>query len=94
MQNFIFSGIFEINCSKDIKVQGIIGPCASLERVFYLLHGLFSLFSLLTFYFFLHVNRKVGYAPIRSLVKGIQLHGRCVALTIKHPYAFSLILQR
>ncbi|KAF3966293.1 hypothetical protein CMV_009590 [Castanea mollissima] len=30
----IFSplGIFEINCSKDIKVQGIIGPCASLEK--------------------------------------------------------------
>lgn len=27
------SGIFEINCSKDIKVQGIIGPCASLEKV-------------------------------------------------------------
>uniref|UniRef100_A0A2P2JGQ9 Protein transport protein SEC23 n=2 Tax=Rhizophora mucronata TaxID=61149 RepID=A0A2P2JGQ9_RHIMU len=26
------NGIFEINCSKDIKVQGIIGPCASLER--------------------------------------------------------------
>lgn len=28
------SGIFEINCSKDVKVQGIIGPCASLEKVF------------------------------------------------------------
>lgn len=28
-----YSGIFEINCSKDIKVQGIIGPCASLEKV-------------------------------------------------------------
>lgn len=27
------SGIFEINCSKDVKVQGIIGPCASLEKV-------------------------------------------------------------
>jgi protein transport protein SEC23 len=27
-----YSGIFEINCSKDIKVQGIIGPCASLEK--------------------------------------------------------------
>ncbi|XP_062154678.1 protein transport protein SEC23 C [Alnus glutinosa] len=26
------NGIFEINCSKDIKVQGIIGPCASLEK--------------------------------------------------------------
>ncbi|CAH2061581.1 unnamed protein product, partial [Thlaspi arvense] len=25
-------GIFEINCSKDIKVQGIIGSCASLEK--------------------------------------------------------------
>lgn len=30
---FSYSGIFEINCSKDIKVQGIIGPCASLEKV-------------------------------------------------------------
>ncbi|WVZ17690.1 hypothetical protein V8G54_010672 [Vigna mungo] len=31
--NFIFcSGIFEINCSKDLKIQGIIGPCASLEK--------------------------------------------------------------
>ncbi|KAJ1427865.1 Zinc finger, Sec23/Sec24-type [Sesbania bispinosa] len=26
------NGIFEVNCSKDIKVQGIIGPCASLEK--------------------------------------------------------------
>ncbi|GMN61533.1 hypothetical protein TIFTF001_030628 [Ficus carica] len=26
------NGIFEINCSKDIKVQGVIGPCASLEK--------------------------------------------------------------
>ncbi|XVF41273.1 hypothetical protein PTKIN_Ptkin01aG0267500 [Pterospermum kingtungense] len=26
------NGIFEINCSKDIKVQGILGPCASLEK--------------------------------------------------------------
>ncbi|XP_068653177.1 protein transport protein SEC23 C-like [Aristolochia californica] len=27
-----FNGIFEINCSKDMKVQGVIGPCASLEK--------------------------------------------------------------
>ncbi|KAJ8626048.1 hypothetical protein MRB53_019355 [Persea americana] len=27
-----FNGIFEISCSKDVKVQGIIGPCASLEK--------------------------------------------------------------
>lgn len=27
-----FNGIFEVNCSKDVKVQGIIGPCASLEK--------------------------------------------------------------
>ncbi|XP_062099483.1 protein transport protein SEC23 C isoform X2 [Humulus lupulus] len=26
------NGIFEINCSKDIRVQGIIGPCASMEK--------------------------------------------------------------
>lgn len=26
------NGIFELNCSKDIKVQGIIGPCASVDR--------------------------------------------------------------
>ncbi|KAA8515763.1 hypothetical protein F0562_018626 [Nyssa sinensis] len=26
------NGIFEVNCSKDIKVQGVIGPCASLEK--------------------------------------------------------------
>jgi len=26
------NGIFEVNCSKDIRVQGIIGPCASLEK--------------------------------------------------------------
>ncbi|KAK4379567.1 hypothetical protein RND71_001429 [Anisodus tanguticus] len=25
-------GIFEVNCSKDVKVQGVIGPCASLEK--------------------------------------------------------------
>ncbi|CAN6486897.1 unnamed protein product [Victoria cruziana] len=27
-----FNGIFEVNCSKDVKVQGVIGPCASLEK--------------------------------------------------------------
>nr|CAB3481249.1 unnamed protein product [Digitaria exilis] len=27
-----FNGIFEINCSKDVKVQGILGPCTSLEK--------------------------------------------------------------
>ncbi|KAL4325687.1 hypothetical protein GQ457_11G009970 [Hibiscus cannabinus] len=26
------NGIFEVNCSKDVKVQGILGPCASLEK--------------------------------------------------------------
>ncbi|KAJ4969061.1 hypothetical protein NE237_015762 [Protea cynaroides] len=27
-----FNGIHEINCSKEIKIQGIIGPCSSLEK--------------------------------------------------------------
>ncbi|EFJ16499.1 hypothetical protein SELMODRAFT_155031 [Selaginella moellendorffii] len=27
-----FNGIFEISCSKEVKVQGIIGPCSSMER--------------------------------------------------------------
>ncbi|XP_073275145.1 protein transport protein SEC23 E-like [Primulina huaijiensis] len=27
-----FNGSLEINCSKDIKIQGIIGPCSSLEK--------------------------------------------------------------
>ncbi|XP_039016454.1 protein transport protein SEC23-like isoform X1 [Hibiscus syriacus] len=27
-----FNGMLEINCSKDIKVQGIIGPCSSLQK--------------------------------------------------------------
>ncbi|MBA0731574.1 hypothetical protein Golax_000005 [Gossypium laxum] len=27
-----FSGMLEINCSKDIKIQGVIGPCTSLEK--------------------------------------------------------------
>ncbi|KAK8548076.1 hypothetical protein V6N12_061001 [Hibiscus sabdariffa] len=27
-----FNGMLEVNCSKDIKVQGIIGPCTSLEK--------------------------------------------------------------
>lgn len=27
------SGTLEIFCSKDIKIQGIIGPCTSLEKV-------------------------------------------------------------
>ncbi|XP_047333971.1 protein transport protein SEC23 [Impatiens glandulifera] len=26
------NGIFEVNCSKDIKIQGVVGPCASLEK--------------------------------------------------------------
>ncbi|KAL4273792.1 hypothetical protein GQ457_13G028790 [Hibiscus cannabinus] len=28
-----FNGMLEINCSKDIKIQGVIGPCSSLEKV-------------------------------------------------------------
>ena len=27
------SGTFEVYCSKDIKIQGVIGPCTSLEKV-------------------------------------------------------------
>ncbi|KAI3822994.1 hypothetical protein L1987_10597 [Smallanthus sonchifolius] len=27
-----YNGMLEINCSKDIKIQGIIGPCTSLEK--------------------------------------------------------------
>lgn len=27
-----FNGTFEVICSKDVKIQGIIGPCASLEK--------------------------------------------------------------
>lgn len=27
-----FNGTLEINCSKDIKIQGIIGPCTSVEK--------------------------------------------------------------
>uniref|UniRef100_A0A6N2LWI1 Protein transport protein SEC23 n=1 Tax=Salix viminalis TaxID=40686 RepID=A0A6N2LWI1_SALVM len=27
-----FNGTLEINCSKDIKIQGIIGPCTSMEK--------------------------------------------------------------
>ncbi|MBA0875879.1 hypothetical protein Goshw_024577, partial [Gossypium schwendimanii] len=27
-----FNGLLEINCSKDIKIQGVIGPCTSLEK--------------------------------------------------------------
>lgn len=26
------NGIFEISCSKDLKIQGILGPCASLDK--------------------------------------------------------------
>ncbi|RRT78159.1 hypothetical protein B296_00005782 [Ensete ventricosum] len=27
-----FNGTLDINCSKDIKIQGIIGPCTSLDK--------------------------------------------------------------
>ncbi|XP_043695869.1 protein transport protein SEC23-like [Telopea speciosissima] len=30
--DFSFNGIFEVSCSMDIKVQGILGPCSSLEK--------------------------------------------------------------
>ncbi|CAH1448132.1 unnamed protein product [Lactuca virosa] len=26
------NGMFEITCSKDVKIQGVLGPCASLEK--------------------------------------------------------------
>uniref|UniRef100_A0A804MNW7 Protein transport protein SEC23 n=1 Tax=Zea mays TaxID=4577 RepID=A0A804MNW7_MAIZE len=37
-----FNGILEINCSKDVKVQGIIGPCSSLEKSFVFRHCYWS----------------------------------------------------
>ncbi|KAJ1685680.1 hypothetical protein LUZ63_017070 [Rhynchospora breviuscula] len=27
-----FNGTLEVNCSKDLKIQGVIGPCTSLEK--------------------------------------------------------------
>ena len=30
---FFCSGIFEVTYLKDVKIQGIIGPCASLDKV-------------------------------------------------------------
>lgn len=27
-----YNGIFEVNCSRDVKIQGVIGPCASLDK--------------------------------------------------------------
>ncbi|CAL9069122.1 unnamed protein product [Musa banksii] len=27
-----FNGTLEINCSKDVKIQRIIGPCTSMEK--------------------------------------------------------------
>ncbi|KAL0798723.1 hypothetical protein Bca101_053898 [Brassica carinata] len=36
-----FNGSLEINCSKDIKIQGVIGPCSSLEKVISGVLGIF-----------------------------------------------------
>lgn len=43
------SGIFEVNFSKDIKIQGILGPCASLEKVyisFWIIFVIYLLFDI------------------------------------------------
>lgn len=87
------SGIFEINCSKDLKIQGIIGPCASLEKVSRISH-LFSATYLhpIDAYLLLCICRKAHYAQMLLLVKGVQVHGRCVALTNQHRCAYFLML--
>lgn len=56
------SGTIEINCSKDIKVQGIIGPCTSLEKVhLFVLCSQCSLnwrYRYWNFYWYLHFSQK------------------------------------
>lgn len=89
------SGIFEVNCSKDIKIQGIIGPCASLEKVSPKLFKdpsfLFALFWCLLVG---TLCRKVLCALKRLLVRGVLQLGRCVALTNLHLYVWYLRLWR
>ncbi|XP_076960682.1 protein transport protein SEC23 F-like [Bidens hawaiensis] len=46
------NGMLEINCSKDIKIQGIVGPCASLEKV--------NLLNLILSLTLLTICRRVG----------------------------------
>lgn len=88
-----FSGTLEINCSKDIKVQGVIGPCTSLEKV-----GQFDHLELVL-HILCHIQiemrlvlvefdvnccmhgRKDLLLPILLQERGIQQLGKCVALT-------------
>lgn len=92
--NFIFcSGIFEINCSKDLKIQGIIGPCASLEKVcLECLTSFLLLTSTTEAYLPIYICRKAHYAQMLLLVKGVQVHGRCVDSTNPHHCAYFLML--
>ena len=87
------SGIFEINCSKDLKIQGIIGPCASLEKVCLESHLLLATYlHNIDAYLLFCICRKAHYAQMLLLVKGVQVHGRCVASTNPHHCAYFLML--
>jgi hypothetical protein len=85
-------GIFEINCSKDIKVQGIIGPCASLEKVSYkTVKGIYFSFAYCDQYLMI-ICRKDRCALTLPSVRDTQAHGRCVASTTTLPYVWFLKL--
>jgi len=87
-----YSGIFEINCSKDIKVQGIIGPCASLEKVSYkTVKGIYFSFAYCDQYLMI-ICRKDRCALTLPSVRDTQAHGRCVASTTTLPYVWFLKL--
>jgi len=81
MACLVYSGTIEINCSKDIKVQGIIGPCTSLEKVhLFILRqrpnlyiGGTSIKNICTFF-----HRKELCVLTQLSVKEIQRHGKCV----------------
>lgn len=103
--NCLCSGIIEINCSKDVKVQGIIGPCASLEKVCQYDHSSSTLLirhtprlCLLFLSSISHIAvmlcRKVLCLQTLLLVKETLALGRCVVLTEKHHFALYMILQK
>ena len=101
--NCLCSGILEINCSKDVKVQGIIGPCTSLEKVWHYGHWIAtSLFrhttSCACFSVISNIavmsHRKVLCLQTLLLVKETLALGKCAVLTKKHHFALYMTLQK
>ncbi|GJN33781.1 hypothetical protein PR202_gb22404 [Eleusine coracana subsp. coracana] len=70
-----FNGILEINCSKDVKVQGIIGPCTSLEKELIAGFDQEAAVAVMARFVSFKMETEVDFDPVRWLDRSLILSG-------------------